>query len=129
MVRCTCALAALLSVSTASEALADTPEDFYRGKTVHLMISSSPGGGYDTYGRMLARHLAAIIPGAPAIVPQNMQGASGKRLANYMFNVAPKDGTTIAGINRNIPTDPILGVPESNYDSRRFNWLASLNNE
>jgi tripartite-type tricarboxylate transporter receptor subunit TctC len=129
MVRCTCALAALLGVSIASEALADTPEDFYRGKTVHLMISSSPGGGYDTYGRMLAKHLAALIPGAPAIVAQNMQGASGKRLANFMFNVAPKDGTTIAGINRNIPTDPILGVPESNYDSRRFNWLASLNNE
>jgi tripartite-type tricarboxylate transporter receptor subunit TctC len=108
---------------------AETPEEFFRGKSVRLLISSSPGGGYDTYGRMLAKHLVRHIPGQPTLVPQNMQGASGKRLANFMFNVAPKDGTAIAGIHRNIPTDPILGVPESNYDPRQFNWLSSLNNE
>lgn len=131
MIRCVSARAALLLVFAlaAGDLAAETPEDFFRGKTVRLLISSSPGGGYDTYGRMLAKHLARIIPGQPTIVPQNMQGASGKRLANFMFNVAPQDGTSIAGIHRNIPTDPILGVPESNYDPRKFNWLASLNNE
>lgn len=129
MIRCVCALAALLAAAPLPGAFAETPEEFFRGKSIRLLISSSPGGGYDTYGRMLAKHLARVIPGQPALVPQNMQGASGKRLANFMFNVAPKDGTAIAGIHRNIPTDPILGVPESNYDPRRFNWLASLNNE
>ncbi|MGE5537613.1 MAG: Bug family tripartite tricarboxylate transporter substrate binding protein [Gemmatimonas sp.] len=117
------------SLASGGIAAAETPAEFFRGKSVKLLISSSPGGGYDTYGRMLAKHLVRHIPGEPQLVPQNMQGASGKRLANYMFNVAPRDGSAIAGIHRNIPTDPIIGVPDSNYDSRAFNWLASLNNE
>ncbi|HTI85249.1 MAG TPA: hypothetical protein VL966_01460 [Alphaproteobacteria bacterium] len=120
---------ALASSLVGGIAAAETPDEFFRGKSVKLLISSSPGGGYDTYGRMLAKHLVRHIPGEPQLVPQNMQGASGKRLANYMFNVAPRDGSVIAGIHRNIPTDPLLGVPDSNYDSRKFNWLASLNNE
>jgi len=73
---------------------AQSVEDFYRGKTVNLMIGYSVGGGYDLYGRLVSRHIGKHIPGRPAIVPQNMTGAGSLRAAQYIYSVAPKDGTT-----------------------------------
>src|SRR5262245_15407796 len=87
------AISALLL--TQSPAAAQNAAEFYRGKTVTLTVGYSVGGGYDTYARILARHVGKYIPGNPAVVVQNMPGAGSLKAANYMFNVAPKDGTAI----------------------------------
>src|SRR6187402_3208197 len=76
-------------------AQAQSVADFYRGKNLNLIVGYSAGGGYDTYSRILARHLGKHIPGNPSIVVQNMPGAGSLKFANYLYNVAPKDGTTI----------------------------------
>src|SRR2546430_4233400 len=89
VVAVTCALAA-------ASARADPVTDFYNGRSMPLLIGFGPGGGYDTYARALARHLGKHIPGQPMIVPQNMPGAGGLAAANYLYNVAPADGSTPA---------------------------------
>src|SRR6266852_4016173 len=89
-------LTAVAMLALASPGRAQSPADFYRGKTLDLHISSSVGGGYDAYARMLARHIGRFIPGNPVVVPKNMEGAGGLRLANFLYNAAPKDGTTFA---------------------------------
>src|SRR5437660_12380500 len=74
--------------------------DFYRCKTIEIYINVSVGGGYDLYARMVARHLGKHIPGNPTIFPKNMEGAGGMRLANWLYNVAPKDGTALGAVAR-----------------------------
>jgi tripartite-type tricarboxylate transporter receptor subunit TctC len=100
--------------------------DFYRGKQVNLIVGFGPGGGYDIYARLLARHLGRFIPGNPTIVVQNMPGAGSLRAANYLYNVAPRDGTAIGTFSRNMP---LLGLLASNanvqFNARRFTWLGS----
>ena len=86
-----CIIAAALA--SASPARAQTPAEFYRGKTINLDIGSSVGGGYDIHGRLLARHIGKHIPGNPTVVPRNVEGAGGLRLANVLYNSAPRDGT------------------------------------
>ena len=103
--------------------------DFYRGKTIELFIGTSVGGGYDAYGRMLARTMARYIPGNPTIVPKNMEGAGSMRLANFLYNAAPKDGTTFGTINRGTPFDPLLGNKNGQFEAAKFNWIGSTNNE
>src|SRR5436309_15996345 len=80
----------------ASPAHAQTPEEFYRGKTINLIIPNAPGGSFDLYARLAANHLGRFIPGNPSIVAQNMPGAAGMQAANYLAGVAPKDGTVLA---------------------------------
>src|SRR5215475_660177 len=89
--RFTAAVVLLALSSTCS--YAQTPADFYKGKTVELYIGYSVGGGYDLYARMLAKHMSRHIPGNPTVLPKNMTGAGSLRLANWLYNVAPKDGT------------------------------------
>ena len=84
-------------------------EDFYRGKTVRLIVPSAPGGGYDAYGRTLAQYMQKHIPGEPTIVVQNMPGGGGLTGANWLFNVAPKDGTAFGLIQRGVPFHPFFG--------------------
>jgi tripartite-type tricarboxylate transporter receptor subunit TctC len=108
---------------------ADSIEDFYKGKTVNLMIGYSVGGGYDLYGRLLARHLGKHIPGHPGVVPQNMTGAGSLRAAQYIYSVAPKDGTAIATFGRTIPTTPLLTPANAQFDGTKFTWLGSITNE
>ena len=93
-----CGAAALLMALTGSNACAQTPADFYRGKTIEIYINVSVGGGYDLYARMIARHLGKHIPGNPTILPKNMEGAGGMRLANWLYNAAPKDGTVLGAV-------------------------------
>ena len=81
-------------------------------RTVNLIVGYSAGGGYDTYARMLARHLGKHIPGNPSIVVQNMPGAGSLKLANYLYNVAPKDGTTIGTFSRGMAMEPLIGGSE-----------------
>src|ERR1700704_5673200 len=94
--------------------------DFYKGKTVELMIGYSVGGGYDVYARMIARHLGKQLPGNPNVVPKNMEGAGSLRLANWLYNVAPKDGTALGTIGRGTGFDPLLGHKAAQFDGNKF---------
>jgi tripartite-type tricarboxylate transporter receptor subunit TctC len=110
----------------APSARADDVADFYRGKQVNLVVGYGPGGGYDIYARLLARHLGRFIPGAPNVIVQNMPGAGSLRAVNYLYKVAPKDGTVIALFSRNMPLIGLLGGnANAKFDPRRFTWLGS----
>jgi len=92
-----------LALVAASPVLAQSPAEFYRGKTIELDIGSSVGGGYDVHGRLLAKHMSKYVPGNPVIVPKNVEGAGGLRLANLLYNTAARDGTTFGILLRSIP--------------------------
>jgi tripartite-type tricarboxylate transporter receptor subunit TctC len=106
-------------------AKADEVEDFYRGKTVTIIVSNPPGGGYDLLSRTIAPTLAKYIPGKPSIIVQNMPGASGILATNHLFTIAAKDGTVIGGISNTVPFEPLLGTVEARFDPLTFNWLGS----
>ena len=108
---------------------ADPVEQFYAGKTIHLVIGFGPGGGYDVYGRALARYLGRHIPGNPTIVPQNMPGAGSLRSAGWLYTAAAKDGTVIGTFARGIAMDALLDSDNRQFDARKFNWLGSVTNE
>ena len=113
----------------ASAAVAQTVADFYRGKSIELDINVSVGGGYDLYARMVARHMGRHIPGNPTILPKNMEGGGGMRLANWLYNVAPKDGTAIGALTRATAFEPLLGNKNTQYDGTKFNYIGSANDE
>ncbi|HSR70810.1 MAG TPA: tripartite tricarboxylate transporter substrate-binding protein [Kiloniellales bacterium] len=123
------AAAAALTVLPISAGQAQSVADFYKGKTIELLIGYSPGGGYDTYARTIARHMSKHIPGNPTIVPKNQPGAGSLKLTNFLFNVAPKDGTTFGTIGRGIPMEPLLGGEGTQFDAKEFNWIGSANDE
>lgn len=108
-----------------STASAQNVADFYRGKNVTLAISFSVGGGYDLYGRTLARHMSRHIPGNPPVVPQNMPGAGGLRVAQFLYNAAPKDGLTFGIFTRMAGIAPLVD-PSQKYESAKFTWLGSV---
>jgi tripartite-type tricarboxylate transporter receptor subunit TctC len=109
---------------------ADAEDDFYSGKTIQMLIGFSAGGGYDLYGRTLARYLGHHIPGNPQIVPQNMPGAGSLKLVNYLYNVAPKDGTAIGIFAPGIIAEPLLGHGDgAQFDATKFGWLGSVSQE
>jgi tripartite-type tricarboxylate transporter receptor subunit TctC len=114
----------------ATQAAADPIADFYSGKNVQLVIGYAPGGGYDLYARALARHIGHHIPGNPAIVVQNMPGAGSIKAANYLYNIAPKDGTSFGGFSRGAFLDPLLGRTDGvQYVAAKYGWLGSISNE
>jgi tripartite-type tricarboxylate transporter receptor subunit TctC len=113
----------------AGPALAQSPADFYKGQTVTIILSSAPGGGYDAVARTLAAHLPKHIPGNPTVVVKNMAGAGGIVAANFLYNVAPKDGLTIGGLQNNVPFEPLFGTKEANFDPTKFNWLGTPSQE
>ena len=123
-------LAALIWVVTvlgAPQLRADDVADFYRGKQINLIVGYGPSGGYNSYARVLARYLPKYIPGNPNIVVQNMPGAGSIRATNFIYNIAPRDGTTIATFGRNTP---LLGAIKTNqnvqFDPAKFTWLGSM---
>jgi tripartite-type tricarboxylate transporter receptor subunit TctC len=126
MSKITTALLVTGTVLAAVPGHAQTPEEFYRGKTLNLIIPNAPGGSFDLYARLAANHLGRFIPGHPAIVPQNMPGAAGMQAANYLASVAPKDGTVLAVLVPNITLAQILGVSSIGYDTRRLNWIGRI---
>jgi len=121
--------AALLAVVPASLAAAQDAAAFYAGKNVELYIGYSVGGGYDLYARTIARHIGKHIPGNPTVVVKNMEGAGSLRLANWLYNVAPKDGTVFGTIGRGTPFDPLLGHKGASFDATKFTWIGSANHE
>ena len=100
-----------------ANAAAQGVADFYRGKTINFIVGFGPGGGYDLYPRVMSRHLGRHIPGNPAVVVQNMDGASSVRAANYVYAVAPKDGTVVAAVNQNIPMYQLLGGAGAQFEA------------
>jgi hypothetical protein len=112
--------AALMVLGSLSAAQAQSPAEFYKGKTVDVMIGYSVGGGYDVYARLIARHIGKHIPGNPTVVPKNMEGAGSLRLANWLFNVAPKDGTVFGTIGRGTGFDALLGHKNAQFQGPKF---------
>ena len=109
---------------------ADPVGEFYSGKTVRVLIGYTSGGGYDVYARTLARHMGRHIPGRPTLVAQNMPGAGSLKVVNYLYAVAPRDGTVIATFGRGIVIDPLLAHNDAaQFDANRFNWIGSISNE
>ncbi len=118
--------AILLIALAATPASADDVADFYAGKQLKLIVGYGPGGGYDVYARLVARHLAKYIPGHPLVVVQNMPGAGSLRAVNYLYTAAPRDGTTIAAFSRDMPLLGVLGGNDNvQFDPRKFTWLGS----
>src|SRR5215831_20168481 len=121
--------AVVLLALSATYSHAQTPAEFYKGKTVELYIGYSVGGGYDLYARVLARHIGSYIPGNPTIVVKNMEGAGSLRLANWLYRIAPKDGSVFAIIGRGTGFDPLLGQQAAQFDGTKFTWIGSGNHE
>jgi tripartite-type tricarboxylate transporter receptor subunit TctC len=103
---------------------------FYRGKTLTVVIASAPGGGFDEYGRLIARHIGAHIPGNPNVIPQNMPGAAGATAAFYVASVAPKDGTILGAIHPGNILEPILGDKRKvRFDPNAFQYIGNANSD
>jgi len=109
---------------TSQAARADAVEDFFKGKTVTYYISTVPGGGYDLYGRLTASYIGRHIPGNPTVVPKNMPGAGGLAMTNWVYNVAPRDGTAIAGPPQAVAIEQVLESKGIQYDAGKFTWIG-----
>ena len=125
---CASALAAIVLLQT-SPVRAQDAASFFKGRNVNIEIGYSTGGGYDVYARLIAQHLGKHIPGNPTVAPKNMEGAGSLRLANWLYNVAPKDGTEIGTLGRGVAFDPLLGSKSAQFDASKFTWIGSANNE
>ena len=102
-----------------------TAEDFYKGKTIKLLVGTSPGGAMDDWARFIAPHLSRNIPGTPDMVVQNMPGAGTTIAANHIYNIASPDGLTIGLVNPSIYMDQLLGAKEVRFDWPKFSWIGS----
>lgn len=123
-------LSATLAMAV-SRASAETVAEFFAGKQLSLLIGTTPGGGYDAYGRLLARHIQRHIPGQPAIIPKNMPGAGGLTATNYLYNRAPKDGTEILTVQNGLPFEKLFQTlsPDGRnalFDATKFGWIGSI---
>jgi tripartite-type tricarboxylate transporter receptor subunit TctC len=117
--------AAVLALAP-SLARADTVADFYRGKTINVYIGVNVGGGYDFEARLLARFMRAHIPGNPVLIPQNMIGAGGIKMANYLATIAPQDGTAIGMFPNTLVAAQAVGTDGVQYDANKFSWIGSM---
>ncbi len=118
------ALAAILSLACGFDAQAQTSGG---APTITLAIGTNVGGGYDLYGRLAARHLGRVMKGAPIVVPTNMPGAGQLIMTNWLYNVAPKNGSAIGLVPSTTALENLFGNPRANYDARNFKWIGSLN--
>lgn len=130
-IRTVTAASSAILIGAGASALADPVADFYQGKRITMSVGSEPGGGYDAYARLVTRHMGRLIPGNPGFVVQNMPGGGGLRVTNHLYNIAPKDGSAMATVQRGLLTSPLLEARnlQLQYDPMKFNWLGSLNSE
>jgi len=122
------ALAIAAAIASAAPTGTAGAEDSFQGKQITIHVGSGPGGAYDTFARLLARHVARHIPGNPAVVVTNVPGASGRRMINYIYNVAPRDGTAIGTGLSTLAFDPLMGEA-SQFDAQKLAWIGSSNKE
>ena len=120
------AILAVAVFTSLDPARADAVADFYRGRTVTVLVGVSVGGEYDILTRLMARHIGKQIPGSPTAVAQNMLGAGGMTMANWMYNLGPKDGTHLGVIQNGLPTQQAIGANGVQFDAARFNWIGSI---
>lgn len=122
-----CALVALMAA--AASATADPVADFYSHKSVTLIAGFPPGGGYDTYIRVLARHFGDFIPGHPSVVPANMPGAGSMNAANHLYREEPNDGTVLGEFASSVIMEPLLGNKAAIFDPTKFSWIGSMSQD
>ena len=115
--------------ATSSAQAQNSVAEFYKGRTIDVYVGLSAGGLYDINARLLARYMGRHIPGNPTLIARNMEGAAGLRLANWLYQVAPKDGTAMGTFARGIVFDPLLEQPGGLFDATKFNWIGSTNDE
>ncbi len=123
------AAGALLLVCGATAARCQTPEQFYKARQLTMLVFTGAGSTYDIYARLLVRHLGKHIPGNPTFIVQNMVGAGGFKLVDYLYRIAPADGSVMGTIGRGLPFEPMLGENPVNFDPLRFTWLGSMNRD
>ena len=114
-----------LSLVPLASATADPVADFYRGKTLTMVVATSPGGDYDLRARLLARHMSRHLPGEPAIIARNMPGAVGLQAANWLATLAARDGTVLHAIMQNMSQHQALGGGKVEFDTRKFFWIGN----
>ena len=124
--RLSIALAAVALAASVTTAQADAVADFYRGKTVNVLVGVGVGGEYDLQARLVARHIGKHIPGNPTVIAQNMTGAGGLKMANYLATVAAQDGTYIGMIANSFPGLQVVGLKAMQFDTRKFQWLGTI---
>jgi tripartite-type tricarboxylate transporter receptor subunit TctC len=107
----------------------DSVESFYKGKHLNMIIYSNAGEAYDLYARLLIRYMPEYIPGQPMFIARNMTGAGGLKATEYLYKIAPADGTEIGTIGRGIPFEPLLGGTGADFDPLKFTWIGSMNKE
>ncbi len=112
-----------------ASAVADSVSDFYSHKTLTLVAGFPPGGGYDTYVRVLARHYGRFIPGNPSVVPSNLPGAGSMNAANHIFNDEPNDGTVLGMFASSVIMEPLLGDKAARFDPAKFSWIGSMSQD
>jgi tripartite-type tricarboxylate transporter receptor subunit TctC len=122
-------VSAAMALALASPAHAQSAEDFYRGKTVTILVGFTAGGGYDLYARLVGRHIGRHIPGNPSVVVQNMPGAGSMKATQYVYGVAAKDGLTLATVSRGMVTEPLLNAASPGFDPVKFTWLGTVTSE
>src|SRR3954451_19451834 len=120
---------AIMMMAQPSTSRADSVADFYRDKSIDLLIGFGPGGGFDSYARLLARHLGNFIPGNPTVVPRNMPGGGGLVVANHLYNVVPRDGRHIAIFGPFNAMEPLFGNAAAKFDPAKFTWIGNMNLE
>jgi tripartite-type tricarboxylate transporter receptor subunit TctC len=127
----TCAAFAIAAIACGAAQAQPADEFFSNRRELFFITSSAVGGGYDSYSRLLARHMSKYLPGNPRFVVQNMLGGGGVRATNFIYNVAPKDGSTIALVDRGMPTAPLLFGERSQtkFEAENFTWIGSLMRE
>ena len=118
----------VLAALVPAAAMAQTAEQFYKGKTVNLYIGFAAGGSYDYYGRLLSRHMGKHLPGQPNVVAQAMPGAGSFKAANYLYAVAPKDGTAMGIVSQTMALEEALNTPGIQYKPAEFNWVGRVTN-
>tara|TARA_R110002051_G_scaffold324519_1_gene422128 strand:- start:4357 stop:5385 length:1029 start_codon:yes stop_codon:yes gene_type:complete len=116
---------AAMTVTASYSFAQESVEDFYSGKTIDMIIGYSPGGGYDSYARLVAEHLSAFIPGNPEIIARNMPGASSRIAAEYVYNVAPQDGTVLATADQSLSVAQAMGDDSLTLDASGFGYVGS----
>src|SRR5438067_4275370 len=122
-------VAGLCFIAATSSVRADAVADFYKGKSLSLIAGFPPGGGYDTYVRILARHYGRFIPGQPLILPSNMPGAGSLSAANQIYARAAPDGLTLAMFASSAAMEPLLGNKAALFDVTKFSWIGSMSND
>lgn len=127
----TAAVAAAIGAAmlAAPGARADAVEDFYSGKQLRILIGFGAGGGYDTVTRIMGKHLSKHIPGNPIIVPQNMPGAGSMKVANFVYNAAPKDGSVLGVFAASTALEPLFGNKNAKFDARKYEWIGSMHQD